>query len=205
VLALLSQRPRCKSDWNVRLARGLAQEAALAISNARLYDAVEQNQRGLQARLRQLEHQAEALAHDLKGPSERIRELAGILQREYRHRFDPMALKWIVLLERNSREMVERVEAILAIARIGSKQMALIAVDPGLILDQVLSITLTSWNESRPSFKLLLASLWWHAIQNISGRSSTIFFRTRSNIRALENDLTSPSSLGPRTTAYALQ
>ena len=68
VLSLLAEQPRGAHTWNLRLAEGLAQEAALAISNARLYEAAEQRQRGLAARLQQLEHLAETLAHDLKGP-----------------------------------------------------------------------------------------------------------------------------------------
>ena len=71
VLSFLNERFRAAHEWNQGLAEGLAQEAALAISNARLHEAAQQKQRGLVTRLRQLEHLAETLAHDLKGPGDR--------------------------------------------------------------------------------------------------------------------------------------
>ncbi|MEP6892075.1 MAG: CHASE3 domain-containing protein, partial [Nitrospirota bacterium] len=79
VLWFLNKRSRAAQEWNHRLAEGLAQEAALAISTARLHEAAQQKQRGLVTRLRQLEHLAETLAHDLKGPGARMEELARLL------------------------------------------------------------------------------------------------------------------------------
>ncbi|MBI3355171.1 MAG: CHASE3 domain-containing protein [Nitrospirae bacterium] len=42
VLSFLNERPQAAPEWNQRLAEGLAQEAALAISNARLHQAAQQ-------------------------------------------------------------------------------------------------------------------------------------------------------------------
>ena len=67
VLILLTERDIPCEFWNVGLAKGFADEAAVAIANARLYQAAQENGKGLQSRLRQLEHLAEMLAHDLKG------------------------------------------------------------------------------------------------------------------------------------------
>ena len=138
VLALLCEQPRSAEEWNQRLAKGLAQEAALAISNVRLYEAAQQRQRGLVTRLRQLEHLAETLAHDLKGPGARMEELTRLLAQEYGGQFDDRTKRWISLLEENSRDLVQRVEGILAVARVGTDQGAITAVDPTTIISEVL-------------------------------------------------------------------
>jgi len=138
VLSLLTERPRAPHEWNLRLAEGLAQQAALAISNARLYEAAKQRQRGLVARLQQLEYLAETLAHDLKGPGARMEELARLLVQQYGGQFDDRTNRWLSLIEENGRELVQRVEGILTVARVGTDQGAITAVDPTAIIDQVL-------------------------------------------------------------------
>ena len=138
VLSLTSQCPRPANHWNQRLAKGLTQEAALAISNARLYEATQQKQKGLLARLRQLEHLAETLAHDLKGPGARMEELAKLVARKFSGQLDERTAKWLRLLQENGSDIVQRVEGILEVARVGAGQGSVTAVDPGLILDGVL-------------------------------------------------------------------
>jgi len=138
VLSLSSRTPRPAPEWNQRLAKGLTQEAALAISNARLYEAVQQKQKGLLARLRQLEHLAETLAHDLKGPGARMEELAKLLVQKFSGHVDERTGKWLRLLQENGKDIVARVEGILEVARVGNGQGSVTAVDPRLILDEVL-------------------------------------------------------------------
>jgi signal transduction histidine kinase/CHASE3 domain sensor protein len=138
VLSLSSRTPRPADAWNQRLAKGLTQEAALAISNARLYEAVQQKQRRLLARLRQLEHLAETLAHDLKGPGARMEELAKLLWQKFSGQVDERTAKWLTLLQENGKDIVERVEGILEVARVGMGQGNVTAVDPRLIIEGVL-------------------------------------------------------------------
>jgi signal transduction histidine kinase len=138
VLALLCEEARSSGEWNQRLATGMAQDAAVAISNAKLVEAAEEKSKVLLKRLRHLEHQAEALAHDLKGPSDRVRQLATMLREDFGDRLDTKAQRWIGLLEFSSKEMVERVEGILNLARIGGKKLSLVAVDPNLVIHDVI-------------------------------------------------------------------
>ncbi len=138
VLSLSSRTARPAHEWNQRLAKGLTQEAALAISNARLYEAAQQKQRRLLARLRQLEHLAEALAHDLKGPGARMEELAKLLTQKFAGQVDERTAKWLRLLQENGKDIVERVEGILEVARVGTGQGAVTAVDPNEVLEGVL-------------------------------------------------------------------
>lgn len=138
VLSLVCEQPRPACEWNQRLAKGLAQEAALAISNARLYEAAQQKQRGLLSRLRQLEHLAETLAHDLKGPGARMEELAKLLVRKFPGQIDDRTARWLKLIQENGSDIVRRVEGILSVARVGAGQGSVTAVDPRLIIDDVL-------------------------------------------------------------------
>lgn len=138
VLSLSSRHPRQAHEWNQRLAKGLAQEAALAISNARLYETVRENQKGLLTRLRQLEHLAETLAHDLKGPGARMEELATLLAKKFSGQVDERTAKWLRLLQENGNDIVQRVEGILEVARVGASQGSVTAVNPKLVLDEVL-------------------------------------------------------------------
>lgn len=138
VLSLLSQKPRSTAEWNQRLAKGLAQEAALAISNARLFEAAQQKQKGLLARLRQLEYLAETLAHDLKGPGARMEELAKLLAKKFVGQVDERTALWLKLLQDNGADIVQRVEGILEVARVGIDQGAVTPVDSRAIIDDVL-------------------------------------------------------------------
>ncbi len=138
VLSLSTRSPRAAHEWNQRLAKGLTQEAALAISNARLYEAAQQKQKRLLARLRQLEHLAETLAHDLKGPGARMEELAKLLAQKFSGQVDERSAKWFRLLQENGKDIVERVEGILEVARVGTGQGNVTAVDPRLVLEDVL-------------------------------------------------------------------
>ncbi|TKS62608.1 MAG: hypothetical protein EWM73_02303 [Nitrospira sp.] len=138
VLSFLNERPRAAHEWNQRLAEGLAQEAALAISNARLHDAAQEKQRGLVTRLRQLENLAETLAHDLKGPGARMEELSRLLVQQDSGQFDDRTKRWLSLIEENGRDLVQRVEGILTVAHVGADQEAITAVDPTAIIGAVL-------------------------------------------------------------------
>lgn len=138
VLILLLERRVPQESWNLRLAKGFAEEAAIAIANARLYEAAHAKERGLEARLRQLEHLAETLAHDLKAPGERMEELASLLVSEYGGQLEPKAGRWLALIAQNGKDLIQRVENILTVARVGARHEAVEAVDPGLVLEEVL-------------------------------------------------------------------
>ncbi|HSE60628.1 MAG TPA: ATP-binding protein [Nitrospiraceae bacterium] len=136
VLALLRDKPGTV-DWNIRLSTSLAEEAAVAISNAHLYDAAHEKEQRVSARLRTLEHMAEMLAHDLKGPGERMGELAAVLRRTRRGQLDAQTEKWLRLIEDNSQELSARIESLLALAHVGGRAEAVEAVDPNLVLDHI--------------------------------------------------------------------
>ena len=137
VLTLLRENGSTK-EWNESLAVGFAAEAAMAISNARLYEVAHTKEKGLESRLRQLEHLAESLAHDLCGPGERIEGLAALLAREYGKGLDDRANRWLQLLIHHGQDLVQRVEDILTVARVGRRGNMVEAVDPRIVLEDVL-------------------------------------------------------------------
>ncbi len=138
VLVLLRERSVSGHEWNIRFAAGLAEEAALAISNARLYEAAHQKQKDLAAKLRHLEHLAENLAHDLKAPGKRIGELASILRRQCEGILDERSVRWLSLIEQNGQDLVCRVESILAVARVGARPQSVQPVDAASVIGDVL-------------------------------------------------------------------
>jgi signal transduction histidine kinase len=138
VLILLMERKVPRDFWNIGLAKGFADEAAIAIANARLFETVQQKGEGLQNRLRQLEHLAEMLAHDLKGPGERMEGFATMLRDAYGDKLDGRALRWLALIEENGKELAERVQNIFELARVGASLSSVQAVDPAVAIQEVI-------------------------------------------------------------------
>lgn len=138
ILVLLQERVVSADSWNMPLARGFADEAAMAITNARLYERIKEEGKGLQARLKQLEQLAETLAHDLRSPGERMGEFATLLLGEYGTCLDERATRWLKFIEENGHLLRKRVEDILAVARIGGRSAVVEAVDPALVVQDVL-------------------------------------------------------------------
>lgn len=140
VLALLQERAVPREAWNLRLAKGFADEAAVAIANARLYHAAQQKGQDVQARIRELEYLAETLAHDLKAPGERVEGLAALVRADSATQMSEQAQQWMSLIEANGKELRRRVEHILQVARIGARATAVEAVDPAVVLQDVLKL-----------------------------------------------------------------
>lgn len=149
VLALLREQKAPGHTWNLRLARGFADAAAIAICNARLYETAHQKERGLEIRLRRLEQQAEMLAHDLKAPGERMEGMASLLLAEYGARLDERAARWLRMIKQNGKDLTQRVDGILAVARVGSRAEAVEAVDPAWVIEGVLKARAGEIEEGR--------------------------------------------------------
>lgn len=138
VLVLLQDRHVAADTWNIPLAEGFAEEAAVAIANARLYDAAHQKEKRIELRLRQLEHVAETLAHDMKGPGERLGGLASALLKQYDGQLDERAKRWLAIMDEEGKELSARVDNILEIARVGTRTAAVEAIDPATVIEHVL-------------------------------------------------------------------
>ena len=121
VLAFVPTREkRAFTDLDVRLAQQFADQAAIAIMNARLYEAAQQRGEGLQSRLQELERYAANMAHDLKSPARRMAELASLLQMDYKDRFDERADRYLGWIRETGQQLMARIEEVLRLARIGT-------------------------------------------------------------------------------------
>lgn len=138
VLILVLERMIPRSAWNLRLAKGFAEEAAIAVANARLYEAAKQKGKGLQLRLKHLEHLAEMLAHDMKAPGERMEGLSTLLLSKYEKDLEPEAARLLALIQENGKILSGRIETILEFSRVGAGHDAVEAVDPSLVISEVL-------------------------------------------------------------------
>jgi signal transduction histidine kinase len=138
VLALApTQEKRVFTDWDVRLSQQFAVQAAIAILNAHLYEAAQQRGEGLQNRLEELERYAANMAHDLKGPARRMAELSSLLQMDYKGRFDERADCYLGWIRETGQQLMNRIEEVLKLARIGAVPEVVEAVDPADVVRDV--------------------------------------------------------------------
>lgn len=149
VLVLMQERKVPREEWNMALATGFADEAAMAIINARLYETASQKGRHVQARIRELQHLAENLAHDVKAPGERIEGLASLLRADTGSQLSDEGIHWLSLIEVYGKELRKRVEHILTVARVGSQSTAVEAVDPAVIIQDVVKLRSSEFEEGR--------------------------------------------------------
>jgi CHASE3 domain sensor protein/GAF domain-containing protein len=125
---------RVFSELDVRMAQQFADLAAIVILNARLYESAHQRGEGLQSRLQELERYAADMAHDLKGPARRMAEVASLLQIDYKGRFDERADRYLAWIRENGQQLMDRIEEVLRLARIGAVREAVEPVDPAEVV-----------------------------------------------------------------------
>ena len=139
VLAFAPTREtRAFTEWDIRLAQQFADLAAIAILNARLYEAAQQRGEGLQSRLQELERYAANMAHDLKGPARRMAELASLLQLDYKGRFDERADRYLGWVRETGQQLMARIEEVLRLARLGTVREIVEPVDPAGVISDVI-------------------------------------------------------------------
>ena len=136
-LAPITER-RSFTEWDIHLAQQFADQASIAILNARLYEAASQRGEGLQIRLENLERYAADMAHDLKGPARRMAELASLLQMDYKGQLDERGDRYLAWIRDNGQQLMTRIEEVLKLARIGTVHEIVEAVDPSDVVQEVL-------------------------------------------------------------------
>lgn len=67
-----------------------------------------------------------------------MEELAELLAKKFSGQLDGRAERWLSLIQENGRDIVQRVEGILSVARVGAGRGPVMAVDPRLIIDEAL-------------------------------------------------------------------
>ena len=100
-------------------------------------EAAQQRSAGLQKRLDELERYAANIAHDLKGPARRMAELASLLQIDYKGQLDERADRYLGWLQETGQLLMNRIEEVLKLARIGTVSEVVAAVDPAEVARDV--------------------------------------------------------------------
>jgi signal transduction histidine kinase len=100
--------------------------------------AAKQKGKELALRVRQLEHLAETLAHEMKAPAERMEGLASLVLKKYGSQLDDEARRLLRLIQENGQDLSNRLEIILETARVGSDNERVEPVDPAVVLNEVL-------------------------------------------------------------------
>jgi signal transduction histidine kinase len=130
------------------LLKGVADQAAIAIHRASLYQQVQQHAAQLeqhvaertaelQARNRELDAFAHTVAHDLKSPLALISGFTELLIDDFAHLHSDEVAKLLDYVSVNSRKMSEIIDALLLLASTREEEVALEAVDMGEIIANV--------------------------------------------------------------------
>lgn len=123
------ERPFGPGD--VEFLQAVADHAALAIVNARLYDRLQQTHRALTARTRALEQALDELetfawsvSHDLRAPLHSIQGFARALVDDYGDVLDDMGRGFLERIEGGAERMNELIEALLDLSRLSRLELA---------------------------------------------------------------------------------
>lgn len=114
-----------------------------------LYKTAQEKCNSLEQRIKQLEHLAETLAHDMKGPGQRMEALSSLVLKKYGAGLDDEVQRLLRLIHENGKELTDRVETMLELARVRSLSQSVEAVNPAVALDDVLKVYAAELTESQ--------------------------------------------------------
>jgi signal transduction histidine kinase len=132
----LEQPDFTKQD--VALMVAMSNQAAIAIENARLYEAERHRGHELQKQNEELDSFAHTVAHDLKNPISTIVGYAYLLQRKYSHVIDDEGQRYLDLIERRSQKMSNIINELLLLARVRKAEVKIRPLDMGSVVGEVL-------------------------------------------------------------------
>ena len=141
VLLLLSTvRTRSFTEWDIRIAQQFASHAAVAMENARLFDALESEFQDLQKQLRAVERQVTELTHEVKAPAGRVAEFATWIERDYGRLLDVKGLQYLAWIKNEGRDLATLAERTLDLARINNQPAPVESVDVGSVVSEILAL-----------------------------------------------------------------
>lgn len=140
-LELLSTRSTTVfSDQEVRLAQQFAAYAAIAIENARLFEAVESETHELKQKLRAVERDMANLTHEVKAPAGRVSEFATWIANDYRDRLDERALRYLEWIRKEGQDLFQLAERTLDLVRVIQEPHQVESFDTGAVVREVLDV-----------------------------------------------------------------
>ena len=141
VLVLLSTvRTRNFTEWDIRIAQQFASHAAVAMENARLFDALESESQELQKQLRAVERQVAELTHEVKAPAGRVAEFASWIERDYGGLLDAKGLQYLTWIKNEGKDLSTLAERTLDLARINHEPAPVESVNVGSVVSEILAL-----------------------------------------------------------------
>jgi len=146
------------------LLQDLSDRVGLAISNASLYFEVQRYSASLEQRVAERTAQLEAankeleafsysVSHDLRAPLRAIDGFSRIILEEYAA-VDPAAQRYLELVRKNTKQMSQLIDDLLAFSRLGRKEPTLQQVSPGEVVQQVLQDLEFEQKEHHPQISI---------------------------------------------------
>jgi signal transduction histidine kinase/HAMP domain-containing protein len=141
VLVLLSTvRMRTFTEWDIRIAQQFASHAAVAMENARLFDALESESQQLQEQLRAVERNVAELTHEVKAPAGRVAEFASWIERDYGRLLDAKGLQYLNWIKNEGKDLATLAERALDLARINHQPAPVESVDVRSVVNEILAL-----------------------------------------------------------------
>ncbi len=129
-------RTEAFSEEQIRLVSLFADQAAIAISNARLYEVVRQSNAELQARNEELDAYAHTVAHDLKGPLATVTGFAELLLESGDQLSDQDRHESHTTILHTGRKMFSIIEELLLLAGVRQATVEIGPLDMGQIVNE---------------------------------------------------------------------
>lgn len=126
------------SDDQIRLLNMFADQAAIAVENARLVDALRQSNAELKARNEELDAFAHSVAHDLTNPVGLMLGFAETIAQDYGAMSDEQRLDSLQAIVRSARRMKSIIEELLLLAEVRKAHVTTEPLDMSRIVSEAL-------------------------------------------------------------------
>ncbi|MBP7690435.1 MAG: GAF domain-containing protein [Anaerolineales bacterium] len=123
---------------DVDLLSGIADQLALALRNAELFDGMRQAAVQLEAKNAELEAFVYTVSHDLQAPVVSMRGFAGLLQSRYQDALDERGQSFVRRITTNADYLSRLLEDLLELSRVGRQEEPDESVSVQAVLDEVL-------------------------------------------------------------------
>jgi signal transduction histidine kinase len=139
VLSVGDRAGRIFDDDDIHIGRAFADQAALALHNARLYETAQHALGALQAKNAELDGFAYMVSHDLKAPLVTIQGMASMLVADCGPSLDERGRHYLRRIEANVAQMERLITDVLALSRVGRDARPAALVPLTEVVDEVLA------------------------------------------------------------------
>jgi signal transduction histidine kinase/CheY-like chemotaxis protein len=150
------------TDQDVALMVAMSNQAAIAIENARLYEAELQRSLELQMQNEELDSFAHTVAHDLKNPINAITGYAYLLANQYYDVLDEEGVRFLAIIEQRSQKMSNIINELLLLSRVRKEEVKSRPLDMASIVEEVLQRLSPMIDEYEA--EIILPDHWPHAV-----------------------------------------